>query len=196
MKIYSHMPDLELVNLLKDGDSSAFTEIYSRYWPLLFITVRKMMEDDDGAQDVVQEIFSKLWERAPELDLSSSLSAYLYGAVKFQVFNLFRHERVKAASFEDLVNFLNEGHYQVDEHFRHQELVEAIEAEIATMPEKMREIFVLSRKEQLSHKNIALKLNIAESTVREQIKRALKRLKAKLGDGNFPLLLVLLYLKK
>lgn len=185
--------DHELIVMLRAGDHAAFTEIYNQYWPLLFFHVQGMVKDEDLAGDVVQEIFTWMWQRAPVLELNTSVSSYLYAAVRNKVFNLIRHEKIKASCFKDIAAFIEEGNYQVDEELRHKELVYEIESEINRMPARMREIFNLSRKEHLSHKEIAVQLDIAESTVREQVKRALKVLRVKMQDHH-SFLLMLAYL--
>lgn len=193
MRPYSGYTDLELFTFLKDGDHAAFTEIYKAYWPSLYLHVYRMVEDEDLAGDVVQEAFTWLWQHAPSMNLSGSLKPYLYGAVRNRVFNLIRHEKIKADYFKDLSSFIKEGYYQVEEELRYKELVEEIEAEIDRMPPRMREIFNLSRKEFLSHRQIAEKLDISESTVREQVKRALKTLRLNFKDRPY-LLFFLMHL--
>lgn len=193
MGAYSKRIDDELVEMVKGGDHAAFTEIYNRYWPLLFLHVQRMVKDEDLAGDVVQEIFAWVWQRAPILDFNSSLSSYLYTAARNKVFNLIRHQKIQVNYFKDIAAFIEEGNYHVDEELRYKELLNTIESEIERMPPRMREIFNLSRKEHLSHKEIAMQLEISESTVREQVKRALKVLRLKVEDP-YSLLFIMLYL--
>ncbi|SHF43255.1 RNA polymerase sigma factor [Pedobacter caeni] len=193
MGAYSKRIDDELVELVKNGDHAAFTEIYNRYWPLLFLHVQRMVKDEDLAGDVVQEIFTWIWQRAPILDFNCALSSYLYTAARNKVFNLIRHQKIQVNYFKDIAAFIEEGNYHVDEELRYKELLNTIESEIDRMPPRMREIFNLSRKEHLSHKEIAMQLEISESTVREQVKRALKVLRLKVEDP-YSLLFIMLYL--
>lgn len=95
MIAHSALSDQELTALLKQGDRIAFTEIYNRYWPPLFLHVRKMLSDDDRAQDVVQELFTWIWLRYEQLELNTSLAAYLYSSARNRVLNEFKHEKVK-----------------------------------------------------------------------------------------------------
>lgn len=193
MGAYSTRIDDELVVMVKAGDHAAFTEIYNRYWPLLFLHVQRMVKDEDLAGDVVQEVFTWVWQHAPTLDFNSTISSYLYTSVRNKVFNLIRHHKIKANYFKDIAAFIEEGNYHVDEALRYKELMRTIESEIDRMPPRMREIFNLSRKEHLSHKEIAMQLEISENTVREQVKRALKVLRVKVEDP-YSLLYILLYL--
>ena len=181
MIAHAALSDQELTVLLKQGDRTAFTEIYNRYWPPLFLHVRKMLSDDDRAQDVVQELFTWIWQRCEQVEFNTSLPAYLYSSARNRVLNEFKHEKVKNARLEEIVSFVQKGVYEADEALRLKELIYTIEAEVEKMPARMREIFELSRNENLSHKEIAERLNISEHTVRTQIQRALKLLRLKLN---------------
>ncbi len=195
---YNHLTDKELTSLLQSGepaDRAAFTEIYNRYWPKLFLHARHMLSDDDLAQDLVQEVFSWIWANGKELSLSQSLSAYLYGAVRNKVLDQIKHEKVKALKFADISAYMTSGHFGLDEQLNYKELVAIIESEIQLMPPKMREIFELSRHADLPHKVIAEQLGISEQTVRKQIQRALRLIRTRL-NLQMPAVIILLYLMK
>lgn len=177
MTNYIFLSDAELVKLLKSGDVPAFTQIYDRYWPPLVLHVHRMVRDENLAEDIVQELFTSIFQRAEDLEITASLSSYLYSAVRYRVFDVIKHERIKANYLEDISAFIEDAVYQTDERLRVKELAAVIEAEIQKMPPKMREIFDLSRKHHLTHKEIGQLLNISEHTVRTQIQRALKTLR-------------------
>jgi len=195
MKVYTSYSDAELAGLIRVGDAAAFTEIYNRYWPKLFLHSRHMLSDDDQAQDVVQEVFSWIWQHYQDVNLNQSLSSYLYGAIRNKVLNLVKHEKVKALKFADIAAYMTSGQHGLDEELNYQELVRIIDDEIALMPPKMREIFELSRHSDLSHKVIAEQLGISEQTVRKQVQRALRLLRARLGMQT-PAIVAILYLIK
>ncbi|SDP44454.1 RNA polymerase sigma-70 factor, ECF subfamily [Mucilaginibacter sp. OK268] len=188
MALNSPVNERELLASIADGDHHAFTLLYKQYWPLLYLHVYRMLDDEELAGDVVQETFAWFWQNASSIRLTGSISSYLYSAIRNHVFNLIRREKVKSDYLKDLSVFIEEGYYQVEDELRYQELVNEIESEIDRMPLRMREVFNLSRKELLSHKQIAEKLNISESTVREQVKRALKILRVKLKDRPYVLM--------
>src|SRR5580700_1315361 len=85
--------DQELIRLIKHDDESAFSVIYDRYWKELYLSARKVIESKPIAQDAVQEVFISLWNRRQELELES-LRGWLFQAVRFQVFKVFRHEKI------------------------------------------------------------------------------------------------------
>lgn len=179
--MYNKLSDVELTALLKDGDHTAFTEIYSRYWAVLYLHGRKMLRDDEEARDVVQELFTYLWKNAALLAVTGSLSSYLYRSVRNRIFNLIERKRIINDYQKSLIQFLEVGELVTDELVRERELSEQIEKEIQLLPPKMREVFELSRKQHLSYKEIGEQLGISDQTVRRQVSNALSILRTKLG---------------
>jgi RNA polymerase sigma-70 factor (family 1) len=181
MEDYSNHSDQDLVNLLKAGNLSAFNEIYERFNGLLYIYARKMVKDKDEAEDLVQEVFITLWDKAGSLELKNFLSSYLYSAVRYKFFDLVSRRKVRsdyAAAFQTLIE---DASWTTDDYINEKELSALVEKEVANLPVKMREVFELSRNAGLSHREIAGKLNLSEKTVRNHVNHALKILRIKLG---------------
>ena len=175
------LSDKELLNQFQQGSKAAFEALYNRYFPRLYRHAFKMLKDQDEAQDLIQELFTSFWIKGRELDLTTSVSSYLYAATRNRVLNLFEHNRVHDHYVSSLGEFLSTVEMSVDEVVIEKELAEIIESEIKQMPSKMREIFELSRKEDLSHKEIADYLAISDKTVKKQISNALKILRMKIS---------------
>jgi RNA polymerase sigma-70 factor (family 1) len=192
MKDYGNYTDQQLVTLLKDKDDHAFTEIYERYWSVLYIHARRLLQDDDLAQDAVHDVFATLWKKSAELELTNTLNSYLYRTVKNAILNDIRHERVAANYLAELKRFYQEGATSTDELVHLKELQVLIEQEIQNLPEEMRKVFEMSRKRHLSNAEIAIELNKSELTVKNQIKRAKDILRDRL---DLPSLLILFILK-
>lgn len=181
MSNYNEHTDHELLGLLKRSDDKAFKQIYDRYsGPLFLFAIRKLKNEQD-AKDVVQEIFVVLWKKHRELDLHSSLSSYLYKSVHNRALNIFVHRKYQTAYIRSFEDYLEKYAQDADELLMEKELTDIIDHEIRLLPEKMREVFLLSRKEQMSHREIAEQLGISEQTVKTQVKRALKILRLRLG---------------
>lgn len=181
MAAYSAYSDEELRTLLKAGDEYAFTEIYNRFFKVLFLHAVKRLRDEDEARDLVQELFSVLWVKRESAVVKTNLSNYLYTATRNGVFNFIARQKVAAKYMANLPTEIDEGSCLTDHLARERQLAVIIEREIAALPEKMKIVFELSRKEGLSHKQIAERLGISEETVKSQIKNALKQLKVRLG---------------
>jgi len=179
---YSKLSDKELTTLLKQGDKTAFTHIYNRYWSKLYLSAYNILREQQGSEDIVQEILVQLWLKREHQQIDS-LKAYLHTAIRFQVFKAIRAGKVRMGLFEQIesININNEADYRLMEN----DINSIYEKGLAELPEKCREIFTLSRKEQLSNKEIAERLNISVKTVENQMTIALKRLKSSMGDVLF-----------
>jgi len=192
MTVYSKLPDAELTTLLKDGDQRAFTEIYNRHWKLIYAHVYKMLRDEDDAKDVVQEVFGNLWLRAASIKSTTNVSGLLYIAARNKVFDFIGRNKVRADYIGEIASFISDSSNAQVDTIDEKRILEILEREIQKLPPKMREIFELSRKDDLSHKEIAAKLNISEQTVKKQVQNALKVIKPKLNDMGVSIAFLLL----
>lgn len=193
MTPYPTMSDLELFHLLINGNRAAFTEIHNRYSVILYTYAYKKLRNREEAQDVVQEVFVKLWNNRLEIQLHTNLAGYLYNAVRNKAFDIFAHQKIELKYINSLQNYIAASPTVTDYLIREKQISALIDKEIAALPPRMREVFELSRKNHLSHKQIATLLNIAEPTVTTQIKRALRVLRLKLGLVFLSSILSVLY---
>ncbi|MES2827369.1 MAG: RNA polymerase sigma-70 factor [Bacteroidota bacterium] len=182
--------DNDLVSLLREGDEDAYVEIYNRYKWLLHTHAFKKLGDRDAAQDVIQELFASIWIKRKSLNVTSTLSAYLYTSVRNKIFNIIEHQQVENKYIESIDNFAQNYTATTDHLIRERQLMEIIEKEISELPTKMREVFELSRKSHLTHREIAQHLGISEETVKKQLKNALKLLRVRLGFMLYIVMLI------
>ena len=181
MTSYSTFSDQELARLLKSDDRLAFTEIFNRYSAPLFANAFNKLRNEDDAHDVVQDVLTKLWSRRSSIDPDNNLSGYLFAGVRNAFFDIIKHKKVIAAYEESFQSFDQQSYLITDYLIREKQFLELIEKEIASLPPRMREVFELRRKGNLSNKEIAARMQIAESTVADQMKKALKILRLKIG---------------
>lgn len=179
MIIYSTHTDQDLITLLRKGDHDAFTEIYKRYWSVLYLHARHMLRQEDQARDVVQEVFTLMWNKHAEFQPAINLNAYLYKSIRNRILNIIRHGKIKENYLADLGAFVDQELVQTDELVRYNDLKRLIEKEISNMPPKMREVFEMSRTEGLSHAEIAERLGISDLTVKKQVSKAVTMLRKK-----------------
>lgn len=178
---YNGLSDAELVAYLRNGDENAFTEIYNRYKGILHVHAYKKLGDFEEAKDVIQEMFTIFWNKREDIPHSENISGYLYTITKNKVLNAIAHKKIVSRYSDSFSNFIDKGVYITDLIIREKELTNIIEREIDAFPPKMKEVFILSRQLNLSHKEISQQLNISESTVKYHVKTALKVLRVKLG---------------
>jgi len=182
LKISNDSSDEALLLAFKAGDRYAYELIYERYWQLLYRFSRKMLQDDTVAKDVVQEVFTAVWTKMPTLQTNPPLAAYLYTLTRNRIFDMAKRTKVEKKYLESLATFIQTGGVPPDRLFIEKELYDIIEAEIRNLPERMRLVFEMSRKQYKSNQEIAEALNLSNKTVKNQLSSALKILKGKLGD--------------
>jgi RNA polymerase sigma-70 factor (ECF subfamily) len=182
MATYNSYTDVELTDLLKSGNHAAYTEIYDRYSGLLYIFAYKRLRDREKAKDLVHDLFLTLWANHESLFFTSSLPAYLYSSVRNKIINIITHNKIEEQYIDSFKHYMdNLMDNKADHLTRHNELNSFIESEIAALSPRMRLVFELSRKSNLTRKEIADRLNISEETAKSQLHCALKILKVKLS---------------
>src|SRR5204863_8867608 len=127
------------------------------------------------------EFFAALWDKRGAISLQSNLAGYFFTAINNRIVDHFLHQEVQGKYIASFAGFLGTEQVKTDYLVREKQLMELIEKEIQQLPPKMREVFELSRKANLSHKEISEKLSISEKTVDRQISNALFRLKTRFG---------------
>ncbi len=177
---YTLISDSDLFLLLQQDCERAYAEIYSRYKERLFIHAYRFIDNEEEAKDILQELFVVLWIKRKEISLKRGLSCYLYTSIKNRVLDRIAHTRVENKYTESIKDYFNEGQCITDETLREKELRFIIEKGIEDLPVKMKEVYELSRNEDLTYKEIAQRLNISENTVKKQIYNALKIIRVKI----------------
>ncbi len=168
--------------MLKAGDQLAFAQVYERYWRIIYGHVYKMLLDEEEAKDVIQEVFSEIWIKREQQ--YSNLAGYLYVSARHKVINLIRKNKFHSAYLDALGSFASECSTATIERLNEKDLAAAIEREIQALPPRMKEIFELSRKENLSYKEIAGRLGISDKTVKKQMHKSLQQFRLNLKDSG------------
>jgi len=174
--------DNELLVLIREDNRNAFEQLYNRYWSKLYLSAYKILRERHGSEDIVQEVLVKLWIRRHELAIDN-LNAYLHNAVRFQVFNHIRNCKVRVSLFEEIEALPVANN--AENTLLAFDFNRKLEGGVTGLPEKCREIFLLSRREQLSTKEIAGKLDLSPKTVENQLTIALRRLRVSFGKALF-----------
>jgi len=179
----------ELLKSILEGRKEGFEILFRTYYKRLCAYALSFVSQNDLAEDLVIDVFSKLWEKREMLNITDSVSSYLFRSVKNSCINYLNREKSRKYTIsENEVNLLNlKMEYTISDKYPladliGKELEEKIRTEVERLPVQCREIFHLSRFEELSHKEIAKKLGISENTVKVQIYRALVKLRKELKD--------------
>lgn len=176
------LSDSELISLLKEGDTAAFTEIYKRYWQKIYIIAVKRIGDAHDAEEIVQEIFLSLWRRRGSIASDIIFSNYFSIAVKFEVIDIMR-KRAQADKYqlELLANF-TDADFTTLRRLDMNELQQRLQFSIDTLPEKCRLVFDMKHEQGLSQKHIARNLSISEKAVEAHLANARKKLRLNFGS--------------
>ncbi|MGQ8335121.1 RNA polymerase sigma-70 factor [Sunxiuqinia sp. A32] len=181
--------DEELMHRIKNEDEVAFELIFYRYKGRLLDFLKKSLPDEEDAEGIVQEVFVKLWLHRKELDTSKSLNSFLYTIARNELYGNLRKLLTKRKYLEELYFSSKSSSNTTEKQIEYKELQQAVAKLIYRLPEKRREVFILSREEGLSYKEISKKLGISENTVDTQIRKALSFLRDGLRDKMSMLLL-------
>lgn len=171
--------DALLDQIRRENDHAAFAALYHRHWKFLYNAVYNILRHHEDTLDICQTLFVWLWENRASLIVKTNFRAYLFVAAKYKVANLIRSGKVRESLFEQAsFEHIPEEAFDLLEV---KELKNLISQLVNALPPKCREIFVMSRDQGLTHKQIASTLNLSEKTVDEQIRRALGKLRGPLG---------------
>ncbi|MBO5225762.1 MAG: RNA polymerase sigma-70 factor [Parabacteroides sp.] len=166
----------ELIIRLKQGSKEAFTTLYKQYWKQVYDFSCLYLTSVSAAEEVVQEVFIKVWESREFLREDDNFKGLLFIITRNMIFNQHR-KKLNEDFYRVTVLAAMEQSYDIEDEIETNNLREYIDLLIEELPPRRREIFNLSRKENKSYKEIALLLNISEKTVENQIHEALKFLK-------------------
>ncbi len=190
--------DTRLFEQIKDGDREAWEQLVELYYNPLFAFILSMVKNEATAEELVQDIFVNIWTKREKIDITISLKAYLFRASRNHTLNYLKRRNFEQNYQRNLASTSVSYNYETEKTVHFNELQQKLEKAIESLPESCREIFKLSRFEELTYKEIAETLDIPARTVHYQIGLALKELRHKLRDyyqhKNLPAILLMLML--
>lgn len=182
--------DSHQLEMIKGSCHTTFTNLYDFYWEELYENAFKRLRQEDVCKDIVQEIFLDIWNRRETLEITN-FSAYLHTAVRFQVLNYLSKTKLSAHFVQPFEN-IKDNNFVSDANIHKKEQDSLIEVWAKTLPEKRRKIFLLNQNDQLTAKEISLRLNLSQKTVHNQLGNARQSLRTKMAH-LFPVIIVLLF---
>jgi RNA polymerase sigma-19 factor, ECF subfamily len=183
--------DEQIASLLSKKDEAAFEQVFKSHYKNLHAYAFTMLKDEDEAEEMVQQVFFKLWDRSGYLSFSGPIAAYLYRAVHNESLNFLKHQKVRASHQLHVAYSMKNKTEHGQGKMMRKELENKFREALNELPEQCRTVFQLSRFEDMKYREIADKLDISVKTVENHMGKALKLLRTKLVDF-LPLLLILL----
>lgn len=179
MSALTQKNDQSLLISLRQGDIKAFDELYYRYAKKLMAFALTFFADQTIAEEAVQEVFIRIWEKRRELDESKSFKSYLFQAVKFYMFNYIR-DRKASCSYEEVSEATFYQENLVEKQLHYEELEAAAQLLIGRLPQVQQQVFRLNKLEGLSPQEIANRMNLSKRTIEHHIYLATKTVKSEL----------------
>lgn len=184
---------------LKEGSSESFEDLFHQYGGRLYNFILKLSSGDTYlAEEMVQRTFVKIWETHTSVNPNKSFISYLCTIAKNMLMNEYEHETVKYVYRDYALKYYSSFDNSTEKDVNKNLLEEYIDSLIAELPPARKQVFILSRKEMLSNKEIAEHLNISESTVQTQLSKAVVFMKEQLGkyyDHIIYLILLCVFVK-
>jgi RNA polymerase sigma-70 factor (ECF subfamily) len=181
--------EADCVTKIRDGDAGAFEELFNTYCQQLINFTRNYVIDKQVAENIVQDVFVRIWQRRKKLDPSKMIKSYLYTSVKNEALKQLRQLEIEKKSHERILESYEDS--RPEKEIEGKEIGFYVNRAIDELPEKCREIFIMNRYDNLKYAEIADILDISVKTVETQMGRALKKLREKLKP-IFPLILMVL----
>jgi RNA polymerase sigma-70 factor (family 1) len=174
---------------IQQGDEASFKLLFTKYYVRLCTFGNRFIGNMPDTQELVSEVFMHIWENRELLIIASSLKSYLFKMVQNKCLNYIKHKNIENEYIKSVErNFISSNGTMATEPVYYSdrviemELESEIERAIESLPEKCREIFQMSRYDQLKYTDISKKLNLSEKTVERQMGIALFKLREKLKD--------------
>jgi RNA polymerase sigma-70 factor (ECF subfamily) len=175
-----------LITQLKNGEEKAFLIIYKKYSEILWSFLHTLHIEQQDVEDIIQQTFSKLWEKRNQLDEDLSIKSYLITIAKNDIYNKIKHQVIRKKHQEHIVYLQPKAALPANN-----ELTEILYKILSNLPEKRREVFELSRIKGYSNQEIAEKLGISKSTVENHINNSSSHIKKILKNLGFIVIYIL-----
>jgi RNA polymerase sigma-70 factor (ECF subfamily) len=174
-------PFQQLINDIRQGDIAAFEELHKRYYVFLCLVAEHIVRNPCDAEEIVSDVFVKLWNIREKIEITTSIKAYLVKAVHNTSLNYLDRDKINnnltdRLSDSDIKILAWDSDYPLGQLYE-KEIISILDQGISALPESCREIFMLSRDKDMKYSDIACKLGISVNTIKTQMKIALARLR-------------------
>ena len=166
--------DGEIIRRIRQGDIQQFETLFRSSYVSLVRYAKSLIKDHDNAEEIVQDLFFRLWQNKENLNIESSLNGYLFRSVHNSCLHFIEHQKVVAKHTFEMSYETEESSAGSDDSINYKELQEKIARILERLPEKCGKIFCMSRFDGLKYSEIAEKLSISVKTVEANMGRALK----------------------
>ncbi|AWW32886.1 RNA polymerase sigma-70 factor [Echinicola strongylocentroti] len=171
---FDHYSDQELLVLIKEGNTFAFDELFNRHWETLYLKSFSLLRDPATSEDIVQDVFLKIWQNRDTIQINH-FNSYLQTSARNGAFKILAKQKLETRHLNTISTL--ELLYHAEDEMDAKELESQVLDSLEHLPERCREIFILSRFNNMSNSEIAKKLMLSNRTVENQLYRAIKHLR-------------------
>jgi RNA polymerase sigma-70 factor (family 1) len=182
-----------LVQEMQDGSEQAFTTLYMHYSPLLYTNILKMVRDTDTAEEIVQELFVRIWQKRDKIGMAENFSGYMFRIAQNLVLDFYRKVQRDRSLLNKFQLLVTEQQYSEEEDFKISQSSGQLKKAIDQLPPQQKKVFELVKLEGHTYKKAAVILGISPLTVKEYIVSANKSIRSYLAKYSFSPLPILLF---
>ena len=172
----------ELVKRLKNGDVTAFDAVFMKYYKKVYFFARDLIKSHEEAETLVQDVFTKIWEKRETLEEDLSFESFIYTITYRTTISLVRKKIVEKKSMEEYFNRHDNDIQTLFDEIAHHDYKQLAQKYIDKLPPRRKQVYLMSRGEGLTHKEIADKLGISVNSVKNHMVAALNYLRSNIED--------------
>jgi len=169
-----------LLTLFKEGNQKAFRTLFEQYWEPMFVKANSILRDREVAQDIVQEIWINIWNQREKLEVTY-FEPYIFRSVSYGCFKYLRDNKFKTSHLK-IIDTFPVSSSDVENQYNLEATQKVIDKSLEELSPRCQEIFTLSRIEDATNEEIALKLGISKRSVENQVSLALRVIRSNLGS--------------
>jgi len=170
ISLYAIEPDLVLK--IKAGDTRAFEQLYHQFSPRLYLNILKMVKDELTAEELIQELFTKIWQKREELDNAVDFLPYLYRTAQNLVYDFFRKLQRDRKMMEHYKSIATENYEHIEAALNYKESEHLLKTALEKLSPQQRSVYLFCKIQGYTYKQAAEKMGISPHTVKEYLSKA------------------------
>lgn len=174
--------EINLIHQINTGNELVFEKVFKQYFKTLQNYAYTILNDLDVAEEMVQNVFLKIWEKREKLPQDANIGSYLYKSVYHESLNWLRHEKVKLSHQQHTFYSMKDETDNAADRIKMKQLEEHLQKALNDLPQQCRTIFQMSRFDEMRYREIANELGISIKTVENQMGKALRLMRLKLVE--------------
>jgi RNA polymerase sigma-70 factor (ECF subfamily) len=180
-----NISDSDLAGKIKNGEKNAYQELFERYAPRIYQFSLTYLKNQADAEELVQDVFLKIWEKRDTLDQSKNIKAFIFKVAVNTIYDFIRHKNIENAFSDFIKSNAETGSNNTWHSVIFDEMQKNLQNLVAQLPEQQQKILQLSKEDGLSNEEIAAKLNLSKRTVENHLYRAVSFLKENFKRESF-----------